>query len=134
MKIQHVAIEFCHQVWPKVEEHLAAALDYQDDYTLEQVKLLITGGGWVLVVAVEDDGSIAGAAAINFINRPNDRVAFIVAMGGKLITSQETFLQFKDLLRVFGATYIEGASRESAARLWQRYGLQEKYRIVGAKL
>jgi hypothetical protein len=55
-------------------------------------------------------------------------------MGGKLITNKETFQQFSDLLKAFGATAIEGASRESTARLWTRYGLEEKYRIVGAKL
>lgn len=134
MIIQHVPTEFVSQTWPKVEEHLQVALEYQDDYGLEQVKLLLTNGSWMLIVAADENAFVHGAAAVNFMNRPNDRVAFIAAMGGKLITSQETFLQFKDLLKAFGATYIEGASRESAARLWQRYGLQEKYRIVGAKL
>jgi hypothetical protein len=55
-------------------------------------------------------------------------------MGGKLITNKETFQQFSDLLKAFGATAIEGAARESIARLWKRYGFEEKYRIVGAKL
>lgn len=134
MKIQHVATDFVSQIWPKVSDYIQDALVYQDDYTLEQAKVMLTNAQWMLVVAVADDGFIQGAAAISFINRPNDRVAFVVAMGGKLITNQDTFLQFKDLLRMFGATYIEGASRETATRLWQRYGLQEKYRVVGAKL
>jgi hypothetical protein len=134
MKIQHVTTDFVSQVWPKVSDYIQAALEYQDDYTLEQAKVMLTNAQWMLVVAVADDGFIQGAAAISFINRPNDRVAFVVAMGGKLITNQDTFLQFKDLLRMFGATYIEGAARETATRLWQRYGLQEKYRVVGAKL
>lgn len=134
MKIQHVDTNYVSQLWPKVEGYIVAALAYQDDYTIEQAKVYLTGGQWILVVAVEDDGFIKGAAAIQFINRPNDRSAFIIAMGGNLITGQETYLQFKDLLKAFGATCIEGAARESAARLWQRFGLQEKYRIVGAKL
>jgi hypothetical protein len=87
----------------------------------------------MLIVAADDSG-IRGAAVVNFINRPNDRVAFIVAMGGKLISSKETFTEFSALLKAFGATYIEGAARESIARLWTRYGLEEKYRIVGVKL
>ena len=33
-----------------------------------------------------------------------------------------------------GATVLEGAARESIARLWKRYGFQEKYRIVEVKL
>jgi hypothetical protein len=55
-------------------------------------------------------------------------------MGGKLISSKETFADFSALLKAFGATYIEGAARESIARLWTRYGLEEKYRIVGVKI
>ena len=134
MKIQHVPTDYINQVWPRVADYIAAALEYQTDYSLEHVKVYLSSGQWILVIAISDDQFIHGASVINFNNRPNDRVAFVIAMGGKLITSQETFLQFKDLLKVFGATYIEGASRETAARLWLKYGLEEKYRIVGAKL
>ncbi len=134
MKIQHVDPNYVSQIWPKVSDFVEAALEFQTDYTLEHAKVYLTSGQWTLIVAVEDDGSIRGAAAVQFINRPNDRVAFVLAMGGRLISSQETYLQFKDILRAFGATYIEGAARESIARLWTRYGFEEKYRIVGAKI
>lgn len=134
MKIQHVATEHVNQVWPKVADYIEAALAYQDDYTLEHAKVYLATGAWMLIVASGDDGQLHGAAALQFFNRPNDRVAFVIAMGGRLITGPETFAQFKNLLQAFGATYIEGASRDSAARLWQRFGLEEKYRIVGAKL
>jgi hypothetical protein len=134
MKIQHVNLEYVNQVWPKVEDYIKWALDYQTDYTIEHVKTFIVTGAWTLVVAVDEAGEIKGASAIQFFNRPNDRVAFVVSMGGKLITNKETFQQFSDLLKAFGATAIEGAARESIARLWKRYGFEEKYRIVGAKL
>lgn len=134
MKIQHVDVNYTNQLWPQVEQFIDAALAYQDDYTLEHVRVYVTNGTWTLIVAIDDDGVIHGAATIQFYNRPKDRVAFVVTMGGKLITGRETYAQFSDLLKAFGATYIEGASRESAARLWQRFGLSEKYRVVGAKL
>jgi hypothetical protein len=134
MKIQHVDVNYVNQLWPQVEEFIDAALAYQDDYNIEHAKLYVTNGTWVLIVAIDDDQVIHGAATIQFYNRPKDRVAFVVTMGGKLITGHETYAQFTELLKAFGATYIEGASRESAARLWQRFGLSEKYRVVGAKL
>jgi len=134
MKIQHVDVNYVNQLWPQVEQFISAALAYQGDYTIEHVKVFLVAGTWTLVVAIDDAGQIHGAATIQFYNRPNDRVAFVVTMGGRLITGHETYQQFSDLLKAFGATYIEGASRESAARLWQRFGLQEKYRVVGAKL
>lgn len=134
MKIQHVDVNYTNQLWPQVEKFIEAALAYQDDYNIEHAKLYVTNGTWVLVVAIDDDQVIHGAATIQFYNRPKDRVAFVVTMGGKLITGHETYAQFTELLKAFGATYIEGASRESATRLWQRFGLSEKYRVVGAKL
>ena len=134
MKIQHVDVNYTNQIWPQVEQFIDAALVYQDDYSIEHAKLYVTNGTWVLIVAIDDDQVIHGAATIQFYNRPKDRVAFVVTMGGKLITGHETYAQFTELLKAFGATYIEGASRESATRLWQRFGLQEKYRVVGAKL
>jgi len=134
MKIQHVDINYINQLWPQVEKFIEAALAYQDDYTIEHVKVYVTNGTWTLVVAIDDQGVIHGAATIQFYNRPNHRVAFVVTIGGKLISGHETFAQFSELLKAFGATYIEGAARESIARLWQRFGFVEKYRVVGAKL
>jgi hypothetical protein len=133
MKIQHVDTAYIHQTWPLVEDYIKWALDYQTDYTLEHVKTFLSNGTWMLVVAADDSG-IKGAAVVNFYNRPNDRVAFVVAIGGRLISNKETFAEFNALLKAFGATYIEGAARESIARLWTRYGFEEKYRIVGVKL
>lgn len=134
MKIQHVDINYINQLWPQVEKFIEAALAYQDDYTIDHVKVYVTNGTWTLVVAIDDQGVIHGAATIQFYNRPKDRVAFVVTIGGKLISGHETFAQFSELLKAFGATYIEGAARESIARLWQRFGFVEKYRVVGAKL
>jgi len=134
MNIQRVDVGHIHQVWNLVEEYIASALEHsKGDYTLESVKVLLTTGQWMLVVAV-DGNEIKGAATVSFNNRPHDRVAFVTAIGGKLISSAESFAQLKDLLRTVGATCIEGAARDSIARLWSRYGFEEKYKIVGVKL
>jgi hypothetical protein len=58
----------------------------------------------------------------------------VTTIGGRLISSLDTFEQLKQLMKAFGATALEGAARESIARLWGRYGFAEKYRIVGVKL
>jgi len=124
-----------HQAWPFVESFLAEALKWgEDDYTAEQAKVMLANGQWMLLVAVDEKNTIHGAAAVNFINMPNDRVAFVVAIGGKLISNQDTYKQFTALLKAHGATKIQGAARESIARLWTRYGFKERYRIVEAKI
>jgi hypothetical protein len=135
LTIQPVFTAAFHQTWPLVESFLAEALKWgEDDYTAEQAKVMLANGQWMLVVAVDEENTIHGAAAINFISMPNDRIAFVIAIGGKLISSQDTYAQFTALLKAHGATKIQGAARESIARLWTRYGFKERYRIVEAKI
>jgi len=133
--IRHVPIQYVNQAWPLVEKYIAEAVQYGgDDYTLDQVRVYLASGQWLLVVASTEDGSIKGAATVSFSNYPNDRVAFVTFIGGRLISNQETFTQFKDLLKANGATKIQGAAREAIARLWSRYGFEERYRIVETKI
>lgn len=137
MKIQHVPIEFINQVWYQIADYLNSAITQQEgepDYTLDQVRTLVTTGQWLLIVAVNDVGEIKGATTVNFVNRPNHRVAFITYIGGRLITNPGTFEQFRTLLKTFGATAIEGAVNDAVGRLWSRFGFTEKYRIVGVTI
>ena len=135
LTIHPVLLQHVHQTWPLVEGYLAEALKWgEDDYTAEQAKTYLARGDWLLVVAVDEEKAIKGAAAVNFFNMPNDRVAFVIAIGGKLITNQDTYKQFSELLKSYGATKIQGAAREAIARLWTRYGFKERYRIVEARL
>ncbi len=85
-------------------------------------------------VAVDTDGAIHGAALVSYFNRPSNRVAFVTAIGGKLVSNRSTWAQFESIMRSNGATYLEGAARESIVRLWSRYGMQHKYHIVGKSL
>lgn len=115
--------------WGEVKGHIGAALSFSDDYTLEQVQLLLSSGQWMLLVA-EDETGVRGAAAVEFFNRTAHRIAFVVAAGGKMLANQNVIEQAKQIFRQYGATKIECAARESAARLWSRIGYTEKYRIM----
>ena len=135
LQVQLVPLSLIHKTWPLVDEYLEEALRWgEDDYTLEQVKVYITKGDWMLLVAVDEKQNIHGAATVHIYNMPNDRVAFVVAMGGRLISSAETYEQFSNLLRSFGATKVQGVAREAVARLWKRFGFKERYILVEAKL
>lgn len=135
LSVQLVPLSLIHTTWPLVEKFLEDALQWgEDDYTIEQVKVFITKGDWMLLVAVDEEGLIHGAAAVNVYNMPNDRVAFIVAIGGRLISNDETYAQLCGLVKSFGATKIQGVARESIAKLWKRYGFKERYILVEAKL
>jgi hypothetical protein len=131
MKIQHVALEHVQQVWPSVEGFIASANEYGgDDYTLDQIRLFVGTGQWLLLVASDEENKIHGAATVVFQNYPNHRIAFVTFIGGKLISSKETFGQLVQILKASGATKIQGAARESIARLWKRYGFYERHVIV----
>lgn len=135
LNIKHVSQQYAAQTWPLVEGYLAAAQQFGgDDYSLDQIKMLVNSGQWMLLVAVDDEGAIHGAATVNFMTYPNDRVAFITYIGGKLISNKDTFAQLKDILKRCGATKIQGAAREAIARLWSRYGFEERYIIVETKI
>ena len=136
MKIQPVLLAHVHLVWNEIAPHLQASLNGggTHEYTLDQVKMRITDGTWQVLVAVDDDNAIQGAAALHFFNRPDARVGYINMMGGKLITGDDEFEQLKGFMMANGATCIEASARESAARLFGRYGLKEKYRVIGVKL
>ena len=133
MIVSHVQTSYCAQTWPQIEGYLAEACKFDDEYTLEQIKMFVCTGQWMLLIA-SDNGKIYGAATVNFLNMPNSRVAFVTAIGGRLISSQDTYKQMIDIFKHFGATKVQGAARESIARLWSRYGFKERYRIVEANI
>ena len=133
MIVEAVPTSLVHRVWPDVEKFISDALQYAgDDYTLEQVRANIARGEWLLVIA-STDGVVQGAAVVNIYNMPNYRVAFVVAIGGRLIGA-EGIEQFTAILKGFGADRIQGVGRDSIVRLWRRIGFQERYTLVEAKI
>jgi hypothetical protein len=133
--VQQVPLQFVAQTWPLVEEHIESARKHgPGDYTLDQVKLLVSMGQWILMVMVDEQKNVVGAATSSFINYPNSRVAFVTFIGGKGIATQEVFDQLGVILKQNGATCIQGSVRPAIARLWSRFGFKHKTSIVEVKL
>jgi hypothetical protein len=133
--VKPVGTQYIHQTWPLVNDLFASALKFGgDEYTLDQIKALLAQGSWVLLVAVDEENTVHGAASVEFINKPNDRVGLITAMAGKDIVNEGVFGQVCALLKANGATKVQCAARESAARLYKQVGLEERYTILEAKL
>jgi hypothetical protein len=137
LSIRHVETNYVQQVWPMAKSFLEEAMakggdfpDWAQDYTIDHIQGFLTSGAWLLVVAVDEEGKLQGAAAVSFINYPLHRVAFVTAIGGKLISSQETFEQFKALLKMRGATKIQGYGRDAIVRLWKRYNFEPRNTLV----
>lgn len=135
MKVEHVPAQYFHVSWPLVEEYIDAAMEYScGECSTEQAKVFLSQGMWDLFVFVEGDTSIVGAAAVQFVNRANDRVAMVTAVGGRGLFTRKGIAAFSDMMRRLGATTIEGAQRPSVARLWARFGAKTKYSIQEVRL
>ena len=135
LSIHPVALPQAAQTWPLAESYILEAIPYGGgDYTIDQVRLLVNTGQWLLLVAVDENNQVQGAATVNFMNYPNDRIAFITFIGGKLISNQETFTQMCAILKANGATKVQGMARPAIARLWSRYGFEERTTLVEVKL
>jgi hypothetical protein len=135
MRTQFVPPEYTAQTWPRVEKFIEAALQYgHGDYTIEQIKMFICMGQWLLVVAVDDNNEVHGAATVSFINMPNSRIAYITSIGGRLVANKKTFEELCEILKGRGATKIQGLGRPSIVRLWRRLGFEPISTLVEFKL
>jgi hypothetical protein len=135
LMVQPVGTQYVHQTWPLVEDLFAKANKYDSgDYTLDQIRGLLANGSWVLLVAIDEEKNIHGVAAVSFYNMPNYRVGFITAMAGKAIVNEDVYGQVCNFIKANGATRVQCAARESAARLYKQVGMEERHIIMETKL
>jgi hypothetical protein len=137
LKVNHVDTNYVQQVWPMVKPFLEEAMtkggdfpDWAQSYTIEHIQVFLTSGAWLLVVAVDEENTIHGAATISFINYPLHRVAFITTTGGKFIANPEVIGQLKALVKLRGATKMQAFCRESMVRLLTQSDFEPRNTLV----
>tara|TARA_B110000908_G_scaffold31181_1_gene37052 strand:- start:504 stop:911 length:408 start_codon:yes stop_codon:yes gene_type:complete len=134
MKLYVVPTNQVQRFWYLAEPLLQKALDKgNNEFTADQLKLLVTQGQQQLLLVMKEDKCYV-AVTVQFINYPNDRVAYITYIGGK--NTRAGFEQFKQWAKEQGCTAIQGSTKyESIARLWNRlYGYEKKYQLMELKL
>ena len=135
LRVEVVPVEFVHTVWPKIEHYIETAIEHANGaLTVEEVKVRVTDGAWMLVIAINNSDTIQGTAVVSFFNRADNRVAYVTSIGGRLIANTDTFSQFCDILRAHGATCIEGTVRDSLLRLWERIGARKQSNYIQISL
>lgn len=118
-QIQLVSPDFVCTVWDKIKPFFDASFKYSnDDYNVDQTKMLLVNGVQKLLVAVEDN-NIIGASAVEFINYPNQRVLHIISMGGKALIEPDMIKQFEEWAKSQGATKIRAFAQDAQARLYK---------------
>ena len=134
MKVQTVDVAYITQIWSAVAPYIERALQYTDDYNVDQVKVFLTTGSWLLLVAVDDLQQIHGVATVRYDNGVNDRTATITTLGGRQVVNQEIFDQVCRIARNMGATRIQVYTRDGAIRLYEKVGLKKKATLMEIKL
>jgi hypothetical protein len=132
--VAQVPFAHVHQTWPHVEKFFEAVAPHSGgDFTLEQMRGKVFTNEWALIT-VTCNHEIIGMVTVTYINKLNHRVAFIPALGGRGITTEDNWVALKAIFARNGATYVEAAMRPATLRLWQQLGFVEKYRIAGVSL
>jgi hypothetical protein len=135
--VHAVPLEFVQQTWPFAKSHIIAGLQEGSSenspnitYNQHHVQSYLASGEWELFVAMGEDGLMKGAATVSYINYPLHRVAFITAVGGRFIATQESFNQLTKLFKMRGATMVQGYGRPAIIRLWKRFNFQPRSTLL----
>ena len=130
-QIQLVSPDFVCTVWDKIKPFFDASFKFSnDDYNVDQTKMLLVNGVQKLLIAVDDE-KIIGASAVEFINYPNQRVLHIVSMGGRALIEPDMIKQFEDWAKSQGATKIRAFAQDAQARLYKmKMGLNTVTHVV----
>ena len=118
------------KLWPQVEALLAMAFDVTSpEFSLDQLKTMIVAGQQILLVAAGENG-IVGAATISPVYYPNETVAVVTCLGGRMVSDHKTFSQLRAWCETKSFTLIRGYVRESVSRLYHRLGFKETARVI----
>lgn len=128
LEVGWIPVEGIEAFWSEVEPFIARSCEESlGDLPLIELKEKLLVGEWTLIVVYElDTAKIEGAVVVHIYDRVNDKVAFVTAISGLFITNEYSFERLKELLRVFGATCIEGNVRDSVLKLLSKLGFEKK--------
>lgn len=135
LTVRPVTQDYVAQTWPLVEGFIVETLPHcGDDYTIDQVRMFLSLGMWILLVSVDEQNEIHGAMTLSIINKPNDRVAFVTTTAGKGICSAEALEQVKVLMKGLGVTKIQAGGRPAMVRMLGKLGFKERHTVVEVKI
>ena len=135
LAVHSIPLEALDSVWGSVEGYLASGLEKaKAEYTVEDIRVFLASGQWKLFAAFCEENFVRGAAAVSFIHYPKELVAFVASIGGRFIIDDNTVNQFRDLLKGFGATRLQGAVSKPLERMYKKFGFEHKAILVETML
>tara|TARA_R110002167_G_scaffold317858_1_gene523467 strand:- start:15 stop:422 length:408 start_codon:yes stop_codon:yes gene_type:complete len=133
LKVYVVPQHLIQQYWHYAEKYIAKALEKgSGEFTTDQLKLMCVHGQQTLLLSMEDE-KCYNAATVQWINYPNDRVAYVTYAGGTKL--KEIMNQFIKWVKNNGGTSVQCSTGYKAIeRLFERLNFKPKYRLMELKL
>ena len=115
--------------WDAIYKHIEHALDFSPDITVEDIRVAVAKGLYQ-VIAVKRDDQLAGVVVLKFQDIKSNKVAWVLAIGGRWICHTASIAQFKEFLKGLGVNKLQGIARPSVARLWTKLGVTPLYTVM----
>ena len=122
-------------VWDIAAPLLQKSIDTEPDFiTIEQAEYAIRVGKMFLLVWEEPNEGITGAAAIDIIDMPTERIAHGNLMGGKAIVRPHVIEELYKWMRLHGATTAQLWAKGTLVQMYEKLGLEVTHQVMRIKL
>lgn len=124
-----------HQFWHLAELFLQKAIDQSNgEFSIKQLRQFVAQGQADLLMIMDTNNKPYCAFTVQWINYPNDRVAYITYLGGR--TDKRSWQQFVTWVKNNGGTIIQGSTNKpSIVRLWRMmFGMKPKYTLMETRI
>ena len=123
------------QVWPTAAPLLQKAIDLDPDLNkIEMIEYAVRTGRTFLLVWDEPGEGITGAAVVDIIDYPMERVAHGNLMGGKAIVRPHVIEELYKWMRLHGATTAQLWAKGTLVNMYEKLGLQVTHQVMRIKL
>jgi hypothetical protein len=135
MPLYQIAPAELPQVWPIAAPLLQRAIDLDPDLNkIEMIEYAVRTGRTFLLVWDEPGEGITGAAAVDIIDYPMERVAHGNLMGGKAIVRPHVIEELYKWMRLHGATTAQLWAKGTLVNMYEKLGLQVTHQVMRIKL
>ena len=131
MPLYQIAPAELPQVWPIAAPLLQKAIDLDPDLNkIEMIEYAVRTGRTFLLVWDEPGEGITGAAAVDIVDYPMERVAHGNLMGGKGIVRPHVIEELYKWMRLHGATTAQLWAKGTLVNMYEKLGLKVTHQVM----
>jgi hypothetical protein len=123
------------EVWPVAAPLIQRAIDLDPDLNkIELIEFAVRTGKTYLVVWDEPGEGITGAAIVDIVDTPCERIAHGNLMGGKAIVRPHVIEELYKWMRLHGATTAQLWAKGTLVNMYEKIGLKVTHQVMRIKL